>query len=198
LQVVCGAPNVEEGALYPFAPVGATLPGGLQLRKAKIRGEYSQGMLCSEKELGLGRDASGIMRLADSHRVGAPLVEALGLDDTRLTIEVTANRPDLLSHVGVAREVAPDGHHGIELAPFPGPDGVAPTDRSMPEMDVRRTAREGRAGPATVRIEDADGCPRYMAAVIEGVEVDASPSWLAARLRSIGQRPINNVVDATN
>jgi phenylalanyl-tRNA synthetase beta chain len=198
IQVVCGAPNVEEGALYPFAPVGATLPGGLKLRKAKIRGEYSHGMLCSEKELGLGRDAGGIMRLSNGHQPGERLVEALSLDDARLTLEVTPNRPDLLSHVGVARELAPDGHAGIELPPFPAVDSGERTDATMPPLDIRRADREGQAGEVTVRIDDADACPRYMAAVIEGVTVGPSPAWLAGRLRAIGQRPINNVVDATN
>ncbi|MEJ2503320.1 MAG: phenylalanine--tRNA ligase subunit beta, partial [Gemmatimonadota bacterium] len=197
-DVVCGAPNVEEGGLYPFAPVGATLPGGMTIRRAKIRGVHSEGMLCSEDELGLGRDASGILRLADGLDPGTPLVDALGLDDTRLTLEVTPNRPDLLSLAGVAREVAPDGHHGIELAPFPAPDSEERTDAHLPPVDLRRAEREGRAGGVAIRIDDPRGCPRYIAAVIDGVEIGPSPAWLAARLRSIGQRPINNVVDATN
>jgi phenylalanyl-tRNA synthetase beta chain len=198
LQVVCGAPNVEEGALYPFAPVGATLPGGLRIRKAKIRGEYSEGMLCSEKELGIGRDQSGILRLTDGLPVGASFVDALELDDTRLTIEVTPNRPDLLSHVGVARELAPEGHHGIELPPFPAAGSDERTDAIVPPLELIRAEREGSVGGVRVRIDDPEGCPRYVAAVIEDVEVGPSPAWLAARLRAIGQRPINNVVDATN
>jgi phenylalanyl-tRNA synthetase beta chain len=197
-DVVCGAPNVEQGALYPFAPVGATLPGGMQIRRAKIRGIHSEGMLCSEAELGLGRDASGIMRLSDELSPGTSLVDALGLDDTRLTLEVTPNRPDLLSIAGVAREVAPDGHHGIELTPFPAPGSDERTDATLPAIDLRRSARQGEAGGVSVGIEDAAGCPRYIAVVIEGVEIGPSPAWLAARLRAIGQRPINNVVDATN
>lgn len=198
VQVVCGAPVIEEGGLYPFAPVGATLPGGVTIRKAKIRGEHSQGMLCSERELGLGRDGSGIMRLADGHEVGAPLVEALSLDDTRLTLEITPNRPDLLSHVGVAREVGPDGHAGIQLPPFPGPDSEERTDAIVPSLQLWRTDREGIVAGVRVCVDDADRCPRYIAAVLEGVRVGPSPAWLAARLRAIGQRPINNVVDATN
>ncbi len=196
VQVVCGAPNVEEGALYPFAPAGSSLPGGVELRRAKIRGEYSNGMLCSERELGLGRDGSGIMRLADAHTVGSPLVEALGLDDARLTLEVTPNRSDLLSHVGVARELAPEGHHGVHLQPFPD-DGEG-VRGDAPAPSIRRERTEGRASGVRLCIEDAAACPRYMAAVIEDVTVAPSPPWLASRLRSIGQRPINNVVDATN
>ena len=198
LQVVCGAPNVEAGRLYPLAPVGTKLPGGLEIREATIRGEASQGMLCSEKELGLGRDAGGLMTLADSHSPGQPLTHALGLDDARLTLEITPNRPDLLSHIGVARELAPDGHHGTELPPFPMPESEERTDATVPELDLRRSERQGIVAGVRVELEDADGCPRYIAAVIEGVEVGPSPAWLAARLRSIGQRPINNVVDATN
>ncbi len=198
LQVVCGAPVIVEGALYPFAPVGATLPGGMQIRKAKIRGEYSQGMLCSEVELGLGRDSGGIMRLADGHDVGAGFVEALALDDARLTLEVTPNRPDLLSHLGVAREAAPEGNAGLQLPPFPARGSEERTDATLPHLALHRDPQEGVLENVRVVIEDAEGCPRYIAAAIEGVQVGPSPAWLAARLRSIGQRPINNVVDATN
>jgi phenylalanyl-tRNA synthetase beta chain len=198
IEVVCGAPNVEEGALYPFAPVGATLPGGLEIRKAEIRGRHSHGMLCSEQELGLGRDAGGIMRLAGDHEVGQALVDALGLDDVRIEIEVTPNRPDLLSHLGVARELAPDGHHGLELPPFPAPGTDERSDATVPPLELRRTTGAGNVAGAEIRIDDPAGCPRYIGAVIEGIEIGPSPDWLAARLRAIGQRPINNVVDATN
>jgi phenylalanyl-tRNA synthetase beta chain len=198
VQVVCGAPHIDEGGLYPYAPAGATLPGGLQLRKARIRGELSNGMLCSEKELELGKDRAGIMRLPDDLRVGATLPEALGLDDVLFVLEVTPNRPDLLSHVGVARELAPDGHHGIELPPFPPPGSEERTDAATPPLELRRDAAAAVTGGIRVSIEDPAGCPRYLAAVIRGVKVGPSPAWLAARLRAIGQRPINNVVDATN
>lgn len=198
LQVVCGAPEVVEGALYPFAPVGATLPGGIKLRRAKIRGETSNGMLCSERELRLGKDAAGIMRLGDDLVVGSRLTDALGLDDVRLTLEVTPNRPDLLSHVGVARELGPDGHHGIELTPFAAAGSEERTDAAVPPLELHRDAAVAVAGGARIAIDDADGCPRYLAAVVRGVSVGPSPGWLAGRLRAIGQRPINNVVDATN
>ncbi len=198
VEVVCGAPVIEEGGLYPFAPVGTTLPGGMEIRKAEIRGQASEGMLCSEHELRLGKDAAGIMRLADDHAVGQSLVEALGLGDTRIEIEVTPNRPDLLSHLGVARELAPDGHHGLELPPFPAPDTDERSDATLPPLELRRAPDVGTVAGAEIRIDDTAGCPRYIAALIEGVEVGPSPPWLAARLRAIGQRPINNVVDATN
>lgn len=197
LSVVCGAPTIVEGALYPFAPAGSTLPGGMTIRKAKIRGEVSNGMLCSEKELGLGRSHEGIMRLSDTLPLGERLVDALRLDDVILSLEVTPNRPDLLSHVGVARELAPDGHHGTELPPFPDSDGER-SDATMPPVALRREERAGTVGGVEIRIEDTEACGRYMAAIIEGVEVGPSPAWLAGRLRALGQRPINNVVDATN
>jgi phenylalanyl-tRNA synthetase beta chain len=190
VDVVCGAPNVKEGAFYPFAPVGATIPGGFKLKRAKIRGEYSNGMLCSEKELGLGRDHAGIMELQGDFTPGEPFVEAVGLTDWRLDVEVTANRGDLLSHVGVAREVAPGGVSGVELPSIPGSPGVA----------VEYVRGEGRAsaGPVEIEIADGDLCPRYLGAVIRGVKVGPSPEWLVSRLRAVGARPINNVVDATN
>ncbi len=190
VDVVCGAPNVKEGAFYPFAPVGATIPGGFTLKRAKIRGEYSNGMLCSEKELGLGRDHAGIMELQGEFTPGESFVDAVGLRDWRLDVEVTANRGDLLSHVGVAREVAPGGTGGITLPEISGGASVA----------VEYARGDGRASSGGVEIEiaDPDLCSRYLGAVIRGVEVGPSPEWLATRLRAAGARPINNVVDATN
>ncbi len=109
LQVVCGAPNVQAGAFYPFAHAGSKLPGGQKIRRAKIRDVVSNGMLCSETELEMGSDGDGIMTLEGDFTPGAPLAEAMGLDDWRLDVEITANRGDLLSHVGVARELSPRG-----------------------------------------------------------------------------------------
>jgi len=190
LQVVCGAPNVEAGRFYPFAPIGASLPGGVQIREAKLRGETSQGMLCSARELGLGRDHAGLMTLAGDHPPGTRFREALGLDDWRLVVDVTPNRGELLSHVGIARELAPGGVDDIDLPPFPGGAKV--------RFPCKSARREGDCGPVHVEIEDVDGCPRYMGAIVRGVKVAPSPEWLATRLRAVGQRPINNVVDATN
>jgi phenylalanyl-tRNA synthetase beta chain len=190
LQVVCGAPNVEAGGTYPFAPVGASLPGGIDIRRAKIRGEVSEGMLCSAKELGLGRDHEGIMALQGEWKPGSGFVEALEMDDARLDVDVTANRPDLLSHVGVARELAEGGHAEIRLPAVPG---------GAPAPGAARSAGdEGTTAGVRITIEDAEGCPSYLAAVVRGVRVAPSPEWLASRLRAIGVRPINNVVDATN
>ncbi|MCH7892053.1 MAG: phenylalanine--tRNA ligase subunit beta, partial [Gemmatimonadetes bacterium] len=190
VQVVCGAPVIEEGGYYPFAPVGVTLPGGLELKRAKIRGEYSNGMLCSEKELGMGRDQSGIMLLSGDFAPGQSLIDALGLDDVRMDVEVTPNRGDWLSHVGIAREVAPGGVAGVALAPIPG---ASPLD-----LEVKSGEREVSHGGVTIRIDEPEQCYRFLGVIIRGVKVQASPQWMAARLRAVGQQPINNVVDATN
>ncbi|MBI4409596.1 MAG: phenylalanine--tRNA ligase subunit beta [Gemmatimonadetes bacterium] len=201
LQVVCGAPNVRAGAYYPFAPVGATLPGGLEIRAAKIRGVVSHGMLCSERELGLGRDHTGILELHGRFTPGEPFAEALELNDVRLLLDVTPNRPDLLSHYGVARELAPGGEAGLRLAGFPSlEDGSAGAPLAALDEQIRFVvaAREESTGGVRVVLDDARGCPRYLGAVIRDVSVGPPPEWLAARLRAVGLRPINNVVDATN
>ncbi|MQA90072.1 MAG: phenylalanine--tRNA ligase subunit beta [Gemmatimonas sp.] len=189
LQVVCGAPNVEAGRFYPFAPVGSSLPDGMRIRKAKLRGEVSEGMLCSAKELGLGRDHAGLLTLSGEWEPGTSFVQGMGLEDTRLVLDITPNRPDLLSHLGVARELAAGGEGSLRLPPL--------LDEDV-ELEIASAEREGAGGKVTVTIEDPEGCPRYMAAVVEGVTVAPSPEWLATRLRSIDVRPINNVVDATN
>ncbi len=187
LQVVCGAPNVVAGGVYPFAPIGAVLPGGMEIRRAKIRGEYSQGMLCSASELGLGRDHAGLLTLAGEWQPGAALVDGVEVEDTVLTLDITPNRPDLLSHVGVARELAPGGAADILLPSISGsPVSV--------EYGSGGTAALG----VPISIQDPADCPRYIGAVMEGIQVGPSPEWLAMRLRSVGVRPINNVVDATN
>jgi phenylalanyl-tRNA synthetase beta chain len=190
LQVVCGAPNVEAGRFYPFAPVGATLPGGMEIKQAKLRGESSEGMLCSARELGLGRDHAGLMTLAGDYPPGARFRETLGFDDWRLVVDVTPNRGELLSHLGIARELAPGGVDDIALPAFP--------KAAKLKLPCRSARREGECASIHVEIEDVDGCPRYMGAIVHGVKVGPSPEWLATRLRSVGQRPINNVVDATN
>src|SRR5680860_1102493 len=126
-QVVCGAPNVEAGGYYPFAPIGATLPGGLKIKKAKLRGEASEGMLCSARELGLGRDSAGLMALSGSWTPGTALIDGLGLNDSRLALDITPNRSDLLSHVGVARELAPRGVGDVALPPSKGGNAMSST-----------------------------------------------------------------------
>ena len=192
LEVVCGAPNVQAGKSYPFAPVGATLPGGLKLERRKIRGIESNGMLCSAKELGLGVDQAGILELQTDAPPGTPFLEAVPIADEQIIIDVSANRPDLLCHKGVARELAVAYGGTVKLPAIPG--GQGGQHRSSRPSDRPTAAVDG----VEVRLEDPEGAPRYMAAVIHGVRVGPSPAWLANRLQSIGQRSINNIVDATN
>ncbi|MFL5563940.1 MAG: phenylalanine--tRNA ligase subunit beta [Gemmatimonadaceae bacterium] len=191
IDVVCGAANVTANTLYPFAPVGAVLPGGVKIEKRKIRGETSEGMLCSARELGLGQDHEGIMALSIDAAPGTRFVEAMPIGDTRLVIDVLPNRPDLLSHEGLAREIA-------------AATGETVTRPEIAEQRpfVIRThtvkATTGSVGDVTVKLEDTDGCMRYAGAVITGLKVGPSPDWLIQRLESVGSRPINNVVDVTN
>jgi phenylalanyl-tRNA synthetase beta chain len=183
LQVVCGAPNVAADTFYPFAPVGASLPGGIQIKKAKIRGTESQGMICSASELGLGRDNAGVLELRGDYRPGTSFIESVDLDDVRYLLDIGPNRPDLLSHWGIARELV--GEKNLEL----GDDET---------ISIAHAANDGKAGDVGIRIDDTGACFRYIGVKIEGVTVAPSPAWLMAKLRAIGARPINNVVDVTN
>jgi len=210
VEVVCGAPNVQAGKRYPFAAVGTVLPGGLTLERRKIRGVVSNGMLCSARELGLGDEHEGILELETTAEPGTPLLDVLPLADDQLHIEVTANRPDLLGHKGVARDLAAVLGATVRLPPFPGPgphEGPAPAGGDA-ALGGRREALVRSPGPRAgtqavvdgveVRLEDPEGAPRYMIAVIRGVTVGPSPAWLRDRLAAVDQRSINNVVDATN
>ncbi|HEV8399640.1 MAG TPA: phenylalanine--tRNA ligase subunit beta [Gemmatimonadales bacterium] len=194
LEVVCGAPNVQAGKAYPFAPVGATLPGGLKLDRRKIRGIESNGMLCSAKELGLGADHAGILELDTTAAPGTRFLDAIPIADDQIVLDVSANRPDLLCHKGVARELAAVMGGVVKLPPVGRADGQ--TARAL--APVRPSGRQAVVDGVEVRLEDPEGAPRYMIAVIRGVKVGPSPAWLAHRLTSLGHRPINNVVDATN
>jgi len=152
VEVVCGAPNVQAGKKYPYARVGAVLPGGVKLEGKKIRGVESKGMLCSAKELGLGADHSGILELDTPAAPGTRFLEAVPLADHRIVIEVTANRPDLLCHKGVARELAASLGATLKLPPIPDSRGAFPAS-------FRRVARDGVVDGVEVRLEDAEGCP---------------------------------------
>ncbi len=197
LEVVCGAPNVQAGKAYPFAPVGATLPGGLKLERRKIRGVESNGMLCSAKELGLGVDHAGILELQTDAAPGTPFLEAIPIADEQIIIDVSANRPDLLCHKGVARELAVSLGATVKLPEIGRMGGSA--DRRIAKPSAHPAIRPSAVVDGVqVRLEDPEGAPRYMIAVIRGVKVQQSPAWLAARLQSVGQRSINNIVDATN
>jgi len=181
LQIVCGAPNVEAKAKVPVALIGAELPGGIQITRSSLKGVDSYGMICSEKELDIGEDEAGIM-LLDSHlKVGESISSALGLDDYVLDLDLTPNRPDCLSILGVAREVA--ALCGSQL------QRIEPTLHEIVEMAQDRVQ---------VEIDDPKGCPRYAARVIEEITIRESPFWLKRKLYSAGMRPINNVVDITN
>ena len=191
LDVVCGAANVTAGALYPFAPVGSTLPGGLKIEKRKIRGESSEGMLCSARELGLGQDHEGIMALTIDAAPGSKFLDAMPIGDTRLVIDVLPNRPDLLSHEGLAREIAAATGESVTR-----PEIAETKPSTIRTHTVKATS--GKVGDVTVKLEDTDGCIRYAGAVITGLKVGPSPDWLVQRLQSAGSRSINNVVDVTN
>ena len=181
LQIVCGAPNAREGMLAPVATIGATLPIGLTIKRAKLRGETSEGMLCSEKELGFSDDAAGLMELPTDIPVGTPLSEALGLDDVVFELEITPNRPDCLSLIGVAREIRAETGNPLKL----------------PTVDLRESNISVR-DLTSVTIDAPYLCPRYAARVIQGVKVGESPAWLQQRLASVGIGVINNIVDITN
>src|SRR3990170_1212983 len=182
--VVCGAPNVAAGQKVAFARAGARLIDGRTgqpsvLKPAVIRGVESAGMVCSEKELGLSDYHEGIMVLNEDAPVGVPLSSYLG--DVIFDMDLTPNRPDLLSIVGIAHEVA------------------ALTGAAVREPSIEYTARgKPIKGRVAVEIADPDLCPRYVAALIEGVKIGESPPWMQERLTAAGLRPINNVVDVTN
>jgi phenylalanyl-tRNA synthetase beta chain len=179
--VVCGAPNARVGVRAAFAPPGATLPGGRRIAVAKLRGVDSAGMLCSERELGLGEEhEAGVLEVTGTP-VGIDLVSALGLDDDVLEIEITPNRIDCLSVVGIARELAALTGATLTRPPITVPESDEPVDAL-----------------ARVRIEDPDLCHRFTGRVISGLRVGPSPAWMASRLRAVGLRPISNVVDVTN
>ncbi len=182
LDVVCGAPNVEIGQKVPLATPGSKLPDGRVVESASIREVKSNGMICSEAELGLGDDSSGIMVLPENLEVGDPLDKALGLDDVAIELELTPNRPDCLGVVGVAREVSV----ACESCRLRIPNYTV----TESDIDVNQLA--------SVEIADISGCPRYSARVVTGVNIGPSPDWIQRRLELVGLRPINNVVDATN
>ncbi|MGA7276648.1 MAG: phenylalanine--tRNA ligase subunit beta [Desulfocapsaceae bacterium] len=179
LQIICGAPNVREGLGVVVALPGTTLPGDFKIKKSKVRGVESQGMLCSERELGLSEDHRGIMELPDDIEAGHSFIDCCGLRDTMIEVDLTPNRPDCASVIGIGREAA--GIYRKELnVPYRGATLAASSDSF------------------SVEVENPELCPRYAARLITGVSIGASPWWLRKRLLSVGLRPINNVVDVTN
>ena len=175
--VVCGASNVEAGQVIALAVIGAELPGNFKITRAKIRGIESEGMICSAKELGLAEESEGIMVLPASAPLGIPLEEAFKDDDIAIDIEITTNRPDCLSHIGIAREI------GARLK----------LPVSMPEITVRQLADK-----PDITVNESNLCRRYIGCEITGLKVGPSPEWLVKKIEKCGLRPINNVVDITN
>jgi phenylalanyl-tRNA synthetase beta chain len=181
VQVVCGATNHKTGDLVALAQPGSVLPGDFKIKKSKIRGQVSMGMLCSEKELAIAEDAAGIMILPEGLEIGKPVFDALQLKDFMIEIGLTPNRPDCLSVVGVAREVA----------------AMCDQKLNLPKPEIAESAEKIEA-QTSVTIEDAEYCPRYAARMIKGVKIGPSPDWMVRRLEAVGMRSINNVVDVTN
>ncbi len=180
LQIVCGAPNARVGIKVPLATVGADLPGGAVIKKAKLRGVESFGMLCSAKELGIDNDASGLLELPDAAPIGQPLAEYLGLPDASIELSLTPNRADCLSVYGVAYDVA---------ALFAGTVNVP----------VQAAVAVTSSAQRNVQLQAGSDAPRYLGRVLEGIDMAAhTPLWMAERLRRGGVRPINPVVDVTN
>ena len=182
LQICCGATNLTVGDVVPLATLGTTMPDGMEIARRKMRGEWSNGMLCSGRELALGEDHSGIYILDPSLALGTPIVEALGITpDVLFDLEINPNRPDAMSVAGVARDLA--ARLGLPFAiPTPTVDEVAGDASAI----------------ASVEIIDPDLCGLFHVRVIEGIKIEPSPRWIADRLSALGMRPINNVVDASN
>jgi phenylalanyl-tRNA synthetase beta chain len=180
LNIVCGAPNVDAGQFVPVATVGTQLTPDFTIKKSKLRGEPSEGMICAEDELGLGDDHTGIMVLDGEHALGKDFGDYF-VSSKILDVDITANRPDAMSHWGVAREIAAITGHAFKKAPV---------ELVEAGPDIHELAK--------IEIVDTDACPRYTARVIRDVKIGPSPQWMVDRLEAIGLRSINNVVDASN
>ncbi len=190
VQVVCGAPNVAAGQKVLFAQVGAVLPGDFKIKKSKIRGVESLGMICADDELGLSEDHSGIKILPEDAPVGTPAKDYLGIETQAvIEYEITANRVDAASHWGVARDL----YAYLKLR------GI-PCELCKPEVEAAFEAlpREKDGRGLTVEVPDPDGAPRYCGLTIRGLKVGPSPKWMQDRLIAVGSRPINNIVDISN
>lgn len=180
-DVICGAPNVAVGQKVPVATIGAKLANGMEIKRVRIRGVESFGMICSEAELGISSDHSGIMVLNGSAKIGTPLIKALDYDDYVMTFELTPNRGDSMSAMGVARDLA----------------ALASVKIKRPMSKIKPSKKNAKSF-IKVRIQDRAACPRYAARIIQGVKIAESPWWLKKKLIMCGIRPINNAVDVTN
>ncbi|MCP4684335.1 MAG: phenylalanine--tRNA ligase subunit beta, partial [bacterium] len=181
LDLVCGAPNVAVGQKVAVALEGAELAGGIKIKKAKIRGVESRGMICAEDELGLSEDHTGILVLAAEAVPGTPLIEHLELDDYIMGFELTPNRADSMSAVGIARDLA----------------ALASSKVKYPHVEVKTTS-EKASDVIRVTIDDAEACPRFTARIIRNIKIGPSPWWMQEKLIACGMRPISNVVDVSN
>ena len=182
LPVVCGAPNVKVGQKIAFAPVGSILPGDFKINKAKIRGEVSQGMICSEKEVNISDEHDGIMVLDVDATPGDTFINYLNNNLGALELDITPNRPDCFSHLGVARDLA----------------AKLNIDIHTPSYDKKSFSKNIVKDMINISLEDPEDCPRYIAGIVKDVNVGPSPDWLKRKLESTGQRSINNVVDISN
>ena len=182
LPVVCGASNVELGQKIVFAPVGSTLPGNFKIKKAKIRGEISQGMICSEKEVNISDEHDGIMVLNMDASPGDLFIDYLNNHLGALELDITPNRPDCFSHLGVARDLAAKLNINI----------------NTPSYDKRSFSKNIAKDMIKVSFENPEDCPRFVAGIVKNVKVGPSPDWLRHKLELAGQRSINNVVDISN
>jgi phenylalanyl-tRNA synthetase beta chain len=180
-KIVCGAKNIAPGNIVPLAKIGAVIPGGYTIKSSVLRGEKSDGMLCSETELEIGDDESGIMQLPADLTLSTPLEIALNIKDTVLDVNVTPNRSDCLSMIGIAREVA----------------AITGKKMKLPALKVKETSEDINS-LTSVKIIDSDLCPRYTARMIKNVQIASSPIWMKSRLEAAGLRAINNIVDVTN
>ncbi len=181
LTVVCGAPNVREGMKSALALPGAELSNGMKVKSIEFEGVESEGVLCSEEELGISDDHSGIMEIDQSIKTGSDLKSALSLDDYSVSFDLTPNRADCLSAIGIAREIA----------------AITGSPLKRPKAEINES-KEAASALVKVRIEDPDACPRYAARIIKDIKVGPSPWWMQQRLLASGVRSINNVVDITN
>ncbi len=182
IQVVCGAPNHKLGDKVVLAQIGAKLAPDFVIKKGKIRGVESSGMLCSSKELGIGTDASGIIILPEDAPIGVPMKEYLEIDDVVFELEITPNRPDCLSHIGIARELA--AYYNKKV--------------TYPNVKINKEYAEKTSDNITINIEDDNLSKRYVSRILKDVTVKESPKWLKDKIEAVGLKSINNIVDVSN
>ncbi len=180
-QIICGAPNIDAGQNVPVATIGTTFPDGMKIKKAKLRGVISNGMVCSESELDLSQDHSGIMVLDENARLGMDMVSYLSGNDVSIELDLTPDRSDALGHIGVARDLA----------------ALLGTKMHKPIVEVKESSTP-TSSIVSVELDDPQACPRYAARIVKGVKIAESPTWMRQRLQAAGIRSINNVVDAAN